>query len=96
MLKSIHFSLSAAHPWLRDLNSTIPLDMMIYKLVKSYIRATPLKRAALKVCPHFMIHVSVYMMRASHMKMCLYVKSLRFSPSAGTFKSFDRGRAYLP
>lgn len=36
------------HPWLRDLNSTIPLDMMIYRLVKSYIRATPLKRAALK------------------------------------------------
>ncbi|XP_047971792.1 CDPK-related kinase 4-like [Salvia hispanica] len=36
------------HPWLRDLNITIPLDMMIYRLVKSYIRATPLKRAALK------------------------------------------------
>ncbi|KAL1565495.1 CDPK-related kinase 4 [Salvia divinorum] len=37
-----------SHPWLRDLNITIPLDMMIYRLVKSYIRATPLKRAALK------------------------------------------------
>ncbi|CAI9762514.1 unnamed protein product [Fraxinus pennsylvanica] len=36
------------HPWLRDLNSVVPLDAMIYKLVKSYIRATPLKRAALK------------------------------------------------
>ncbi|GFP93694.1 CDPK-related kinase 4 [Phtheirospermum japonicum] len=36
------------HPWLRSLNSTIPLDMTIYRLIKSYIRATPLKRAALK------------------------------------------------
>ncbi|KAL6503942.1 CDPK-related kinase 6 [Orobanche gracilis] len=36
------------HPWLRSLNYTIPLDMTIYRLIKSYIRATPLKRAALK------------------------------------------------
>ncbi|KAL0382468.1 UNVERIFIED_CONTAM: CDPK-related kinase [Sesamum calycinum] len=36
------------HPWLRSLNCTIPLDMMIYRLIKTYIRATPLKRAALK------------------------------------------------
>ncbi|KAL3650591.1 CDPK-related kinase 4 [Castilleja foliolosa] len=36
------------HPWLKSLNSTIPLDMTIYRLIKSYIRATPLKRAALK------------------------------------------------
>lgn len=61
VLKLIHFSLSAAHPWLRDLNITIPLDMMIYRLIKSYIRATPLKRAALKVCPHCFIHVSIHM-----------------------------------
>lgn len=36
------------HPWLRGLRCTIPLDMTIYRLIKSYIRATPLKRAALK------------------------------------------------
>ncbi|KAM7463629.1 hypothetical protein LguiA_031750 [Lonicera macranthoides] len=36
------------HPWLRDENLTVPLDILIYKLVKSYVRATPLKRAALK------------------------------------------------
>lgn len=39
----------AAHPWLRDDNRSIPLDILIYKLVKSYIHATPFKRAALKV-----------------------------------------------
>lgn len=36
------------HPWLRDNNRQIPLDILIFKLIKSYIRATPLKRAALK------------------------------------------------
>ncbi|KAH0448521.1 hypothetical protein IEQ34_022321 [Dendrobium chrysotoxum] len=36
------------HPWLRDEQRQIPLDILIYKLVKSYLRATPFKRAALK------------------------------------------------
>ncbi|KAJ0962171.1 hypothetical protein J5N97_029999 [Dioscorea zingiberensis] len=36
------------HPWLRDDQRQIPLDILIYKLIKSYLRATPLKRAALK------------------------------------------------
>ncbi|KAL8167405.1 hypothetical protein V2J09_008904 [Rumex salicifolius] len=36
------------HPWLRDESLLLPLDISIYKQVKSYVRATPLKRAALK------------------------------------------------
>lgn len=40
----------AGHPWLRDEKQPIPLDILTYKLVKSYIRATSFKRAALKVC----------------------------------------------
>ncbi|KAI4328961.1 hypothetical protein L6164_021271 [Bauhinia variegata] len=36
------------HPWLRDDNRPIPLDILIYKLVKSYLHASPFKRAALK------------------------------------------------
>lgn len=39
----------AAHPWLRNDSRPIPLDILIYKLVKAYLHATPLKRAALKV-----------------------------------------------
>jgi hypothetical protein len=39
----------AAHPWLRDEHRQIPLDMLVFKLVKAYLRSTPLKRAALKV-----------------------------------------------
>ncbi|XP_021775027.1 CDPK-related kinase 4-like isoform X2 [Chenopodium quinoa] len=37
-----------AHPWLRDDNRPLPLDIFPIKLVRSYMRATPLKRAALK------------------------------------------------
>ncbi|KMT20238.1 hypothetical protein BVRB_1g002420 [Beta vulgaris subsp. vulgaris] len=36
------------HPWIRDENHSIPLDILIYKLVKAYLHATPYKRAALK------------------------------------------------
>ncbi|XP_015572632.1 CDPK-related kinase 4 isoform X2 [Ricinus communis] len=36
------------HPWLRDEKRPVPLDILIYKLVKLYVRATPFKRAALK------------------------------------------------
>ncbi|KAJ1692686.1 hypothetical protein LUZ63_009384 [Rhynchospora breviuscula] len=36
------------HPWLRDENRRIPVDLLIFRLVKHYLRATPLKRAALK------------------------------------------------
>ncbi|XP_011023117.1 PREDICTED: CDPK-related kinase 3 isoform X2 [Populus euphratica] len=36
------------HPWLRDDSRTIHVDILIYKLVKAYLHATPFKRAALK------------------------------------------------
>ncbi|KAK1321441.1 CDPK-related kinase 3 [Acorus calamus] len=36
------------HPWLRDEQRPVPLDILIYKLIKLYLRATPFKRAALK------------------------------------------------
>ncbi|XP_038708809.1 CDPK-related kinase 4-like isoform X2 [Tripterygium wilfordii] len=37
-----------SHPWLRNENDAVPLDISIYKLVKAYVRATPFKRAAIK------------------------------------------------
>eukprot|EP01018_Ginkgo_biloba_P010681 Gb_31880 [translate_table: standard] len=36
-----------SHPWLRG-QHVIPLDILVYKLVKAYLRYSPLKRAALK------------------------------------------------
>ena len=39
----------AAHPWLRDENPGLLLDFSVYKLVRSYIRASPFRRSALKV-----------------------------------------------
>lgn len=45
-----------AHPWLRDQQRQVPLDMFIYRLVKAYLRATPFKRAALKVFDIFYMY----------------------------------------
>ncbi|KAJ7965276.1 CDPK-related kinase [Quillaja saponaria] len=36
------------HPWLRDKKNDVPLDLFIYKSVKSYMCVSPLKCAALK------------------------------------------------
>ncbi|URD89779.1 calmodulin-dependent protein kinase [Musa troglodytarum] len=36
------------HPWLRSEQTQIPLDMLTYRLIKSYLCATPLKQSALK------------------------------------------------
>lgn len=47
----------AAHPWLRDEHRQIPLDMLVFKLVKAYLRSTPLKRAALKV--DILVHLAI-------------------------------------
>ncbi|KAI3732264.1 hypothetical protein L1987_63468 [Smallanthus sonchifolius] len=46
--KRMTASQALTHPWLRDENRAVPLDILIYKLVKSYLRASPLRRAALK------------------------------------------------
>ncbi|XP_057833393.2 CDPK-related kinase 3 isoform X2 [Cryptomeria japonica] len=49
--KDLRKRMSAAqalsHPWLRG-RHVIPLDILMYKLVKAYLRYSPLKRAALK------------------------------------------------
>ncbi|KAF6990689.1 hypothetical protein CFC21_007859 [Triticum aestivum] len=37
-----------SHPWLRDECCPVPLDMLVFKLVKAHLRSTPFKRAALK------------------------------------------------
>ncbi|KAL8188559.1 hypothetical protein R6Q57_029847 [Mikania cordata] len=46
--KRMTASQALTHPWLRDENRAVPLDILIYKLVKLYLRSSPLKRAALK------------------------------------------------
>ncbi|KAL7214015.1 hypothetical protein ACSBR1_026440 [Camellia fascicularis] len=52
------------HPWLRDENYSVPLDILIYKLVKSYVRATPLKRAALKALSNALTEDELIYLRA--------------------------------
>lgn len=39
----------AAHPWIRSNNVKIPLDILVYRLVRNYLRASSMRKAALKV-----------------------------------------------
>lgn len=46
-----HTSLPAGHPWIRNYNNIkVPLDILIFKLMKPYMRSSPLRKAALRVC----------------------------------------------
>lgn len=41
---------SSGHPWLRNTSDVkAPLDILIFKLMKSYMRSSPLRKAALRV-----------------------------------------------
>ncbi|XP_075484989.1 CDPK-related kinase 4-like isoform X2 [Primulina tabacum] len=52
------------HPWVRGLNCAIPLDMLVYRLIKSYIRATPLRRAALRALSKALTDEELFYLRA--------------------------------
>ncbi|CAN8284470.1 unnamed protein product [Cochlearia groenlandica] len=55
------------HPWLRDNSRVIPLDILIYKLVKSYLHATPLRRAALKALAKALTENELFYLRSQFM-----------------------------
>ncbi|XAR53921.1 Non-specific serine/threonine protein kinase [Bertholletia excelsa] len=55
------------HPWLRSQNHPVPLDILVYKLAKSYLQATPLKRAALKALSKALTEDELAYLRAQFM-----------------------------
>ncbi|PSS03908.1 CDPK-related kinase [Actinidia chinensis var. chinensis] len=55
------------HPWLQSENHPIPLDILVYKLVKSYLHATPFKRAALKALSKALTEDELVYLRAQFM-----------------------------
>ncbi|KAM1782664.1 hypothetical protein ACFX11_041109 [Malus domestica] len=55
------------HPWLRDDSCPLPLDILIHKLVKSYLQATPFKRAALKSLSKALTEDELIYLRAQFM-----------------------------
>ncbi|XP_057498379.1 CDPK-related kinase 3-like [Actinidia eriantha] len=55
------------HPWLQSENHHIPLDILVYKLVKSYLHATPFKRAALKALSKALTEDELVYLRAQFM-----------------------------
>ncbi|PRQ60547.1 putative protein kinase CAMK-CDPK family [Rosa chinensis] len=52
------------HPWLRDERRAVSLDLVIYKLVRSYVRATPFRRAAMKALSKAITEDELYYLRA--------------------------------
>ncbi|XP_016507739.2 CDPK-related kinase 4 [Nicotiana tabacum] len=62
--KRMTASQALAHPWLRTGNPVLPLDILIFKLVKSYTRASPLKRAALKALSKALTEEELIYLRA--------------------------------
>ncbi|KAL9397076.1 hypothetical protein Peur_011329 [Populus x canadensis] len=52
------------HPWLRDDGRPIHVDILIYKLVKAYLHATPFKRAALKALSKALTEDELFYLRA--------------------------------
>ncbi|KAJ4904354.1 CDPK-related kinase 3 [Raphanus sativus] len=55
------------HPWLRDESRALPLDILIFKLVKAYLHATPLRRAALKALAKALTENELVYLRAQFM-----------------------------
>ncbi|PWZ22229.1 CDPK-related kinase 3 [Zea mays] len=55
-----------SHPWLRDEQQQIPLDMLVFKLVKAYLVSTPLKRAALKALSRAITQDELIYIRAQY------------------------------
>ncbi|KAF3626751.1 CDPK-related kinase 4 [Capsicum annuum] len=62
--KRMTASQALAHPWLRTENPSVPLDILIFKLVKSYIRTSSLKRAALKALSKALTEEELIYLRA--------------------------------
>ncbi|KAL6575594.1 Cyclin-dependent kinase 4 [Orobanche hederae] len=74
------------HPWLRSENHPIPLDILVYKLVKSYLHATPFKRAALKALSKALTEDELIYLRAQFMLL---------EPSEDGLVSLDNFRTAL-
>jgi hypothetical protein len=56
----------AVHPWIGG-NQKVPLDILIYRLVRSYLRSSSMKRAALKALSKTLTEDELVYLRAQFM-----------------------------
>lgn len=48
--KVVIFSIVSGHPWIKDSNNAkVPLDILVFKLMRAYLRSSSLRKAALRV-----------------------------------------------
>lgn len=74
------------HPWLRGNNLKVPLDILVYKLVRAYLRSSPMKRAALKALSKTLTEDELVYLRAQFALL---------EPNKSGRISFDNFRAAL-
>lgn len=61
--KALIYISGAGHPWIRNTNDVkVPLDILIFKLMKAYMRSSALRKAALRVC----IFVLIFSVQLDH------------------------------
>lgn len=54
-------SSASGHPWIRNTHDVkVPLDILIFRLMKAYMRSSPLRKAALRVC-NAMMFISLHL-----------------------------------
>ena len=42
---------TAGHPWIKNYKDVkVPLDILVFKLMKTYMRSSSLRKEALRVC----------------------------------------------
>jgi serine/threonine protein kinase/Ca2+-binding EF-hand superfamily protein len=57
------------HPWISS-NEKVPLDILVYRLVRNYLRSSSMKRAALKVS-NLSPHYELWVLHTVHRPLCI-------------------------
>lgn len=97
--KCKRFGGGAVHPWI-GINEKVPLDILVYRLVRNYLRSSSMKRAALKVSnlsPHYelwvlhTVHHNMY--QVSHWRRYYYYR--RLHTHGPTTLQVDQGPEFI-
>ncbi|KHN35705.1 CDPK-related protein kinase, partial [Glycine soja] len=71
-LKRLFAAQALCHPWIRNCNNVkVPLDILIFKLMKTYMRSSSLRKAALRV-PALRVHQLEALDRWEQHTRCAY------------------------
>lgn len=67
MRKRMTAAQALTHPWIRSNNVKIPLDILVYRLVRNYLRASSMRKAALKALSKTLTEDETFYLRTQFM-----------------------------